>query len=130
MDCGHEESVDIQEDGDMGETYDWPGFYGALCEHGPHLLVGLAEDDGEIIEALAADTDTFWSDGLQPLLADAAGDGDLRLGVLASLGLWRENVLIALSEDFSIDLDWDAVAIDADSPLIEALVEAATPGDS
>jgi len=114
----------------MGETYDWPGFYRALCEHGPHLLVGIDEDDGEIIQALAADTDTFWSDGLQSLLADAAGDGDLRMGVLASLGLWRENVLAAMSDDFGIDLGWDAVTIDADSPLIEALVEAATPGES
>ena len=114
----------------MGEAYDWSGFYRGLCEHGPHLLVGIDEDDGEIIAALAADTDTFWSDGLQSLLAQAAGDGDLRMGVLDSLGLWRENVLVALSDNFGIELDWDMVTIDAGSPLIEALVEAATPDKS
>ncbi len=67
---------------------------------------------------------------MQPLLEDAAGDGDLSAGVLASLGLWRENVLVALSDDFGIELDWGSVTIDTDSPLIDALVEAATPAES
>jgi len=115
----------------MDETYDWAGFYGALCEHGPHLLLGIEDEENrEIIEALAADTDTFWSDGMQSLLAVAADDGELRTGVLDVLDLWRENVLNALSGDFGIDLGWDAVTIDAGSPLIETLVEAATPAES
>jgi len=114
----------------MAEACDWSGFYLALCEHGPSLLLGIDEDDAEIIGAVAADTDTFWSDGLQPLLEESAADGDLRAGVLASLGLWRENVLAALSDDFAIELDWGAVTVDADNPLIDALVEAATPADS
>ena len=97
---------------------------------GHDLLLGIDEEEAEIIGALAADTDTFWSDGLQPLLEDAAGDGDLSAGVLASLGLWRENVLVALSDDFGIELDWGSVTIDTDSPLIDALVEAATPAES
>ena len=113
----------------MGETYDWTGFYRALCEHGPDLLVGMDEDDGvrEVIAMVAADTDDFWSDGLQPLLAEGAADGDLRSGVLAAVELWRENVLAALSANFGIELGWDTVTIDADSPLIGDLVKAATP---
>ena len=115
----------------MDENYDWPGFCRALCKHGRDLLLGIDDDDDrEIIEALATDTDTFWSDGLQSLLAESAGDGELRTGVLAASGLWRENVLVALSGDFAIDLDWDAVTIDVGSPLIEALVEAAAPEGS
>ena len=113
----------------MGETYDWTGFYRALCEHGPELLVGMDEHDGvrEVIVMVAADTDDFWSDGLQPLLAEGAADGDVRTGVLAALELWRENVLATLSANFGIELGWDTVTIDADSPLIGDLVEAATP---
>lgn len=116
----------------MGEAYDWTGFYQALCEHGPHLLVGLDEDDGvrEVIVMVAADTDDFWSDGLQDLLAQGAHDGDLRAGALAALELWRENVITTLSANFGIELDWHAVAIDTDSPLIDGLVEAATPDDA
>jgi hypothetical protein len=113
----------------MAETYDWHGFYRALCEHGPQLLLGIDGDDGarEVIELLAADTDDFWSDGLVDLLAEGATAGDLRTGVLAALKLWRENVLMALSDDFGIELDWDAVTIDAGSQLIDHLVEAAAP---
>ena len=116
----------------MDETYDWSGFYQALCEHGPHLLVGLDEDDGvrEVIATMAADTDDFWSDGLQDLLRQGADDGDLRAGALAALELWRESVITTLSAGFGIELDWHVVAIDADSPLIDDLVEAATLDDA
>lgn len=113
----------------MAETYDWTAFYGALCKHGPHLLLRIDDDDGvrEVIVMTAATEDRYWSDGLQDLLADHASDGDLRAGVVAVLELWRENVLMALSDDFGIDLDWDEVTIDAKSPLIDELVEAAAP---
>ena len=111
-------------------TYDWTNFYLALCRHGPRLLLidGEEGDDvREVVAAVAADSDAFWSDGLQPLLAEVSYDGDLHAGVLAALELWRENVLTVLSADFGIDLDWDDVTIDRDSPLIGVLVEAATP---
>ena len=117
------------EGSDMNRTYDWSGFYQALGKHGPHLLVGLDEDDGvrEVIAMMAADTDEFWSDGLEDLLMQGANDGDLRAGALGALELWRENVITTLSADFGIELDWHTVAIDADSPLIGDLVKAATP---
>lgn len=116
----------------MAETYDWSGFYGALCKHGPHLLLGLAEDGGvrEVIAMTAATEDRYWSDGLQDLLASHATDGDLRAGVVAALELWRENVLMALSDDFGIFLDWGEVTVDTSSPLINVLVEAASPAES
>ena len=116
----------------MAETYDWAGFYGALCSHGPQLLLGADDEDGsrEVIVALAATTDEFWSDGLQDVLAHSAAEGDLRTGVLATLELWRENVLTTLSESYGIELEWGAVTIDVDSPLVDQLVEAATPKDS
>lgn len=116
----------------MANTYDWSAFYRALCEHGPYLLLGIDDEDGvrEIIVMTAADTDSFWSDGLQALLADHATGDDLQGGVVAVLELWRENVLMTLSDDYGIDLEWSAVVIDADSPLIGVLVEAATPEDS
>ena len=117
-----------REDGEPEEKYDWAGFYGALCSSSHHLLRGIdGDDDIREIISLVSDTDAFWSEGLQSLLADAAADGDLRRGVLASLDLWRENVLTVLSEDFAVDLDWGTVIIDIDSPLIEDLVRAATP---
>ena len=113
----------------MAEAYDWSGFYGALCEHGPQLLLGIDEDDGvrEVIAMTAADTDDFWSDGLSDPLAEGAAAGDLRAGVLGALALWRENVLTTLSGNFGIELDWSAVTIDAESPLIDVLVKAAAP---
>ena len=117
----------------MAETYDWSGFYGALCEHGPQLLLGIDGDDGvrEVIAMLAAnEPDDFWSDGLSDPLAEGTAAGDLRAGVLGVLELWRENVLAALSANFGIELDWSAVTIDADSPLIDVLVRAASPDGS
>ena len=112
----------------MAETYDWTGFYLALCEHGPHLLLGIDENGvREVVEMIAAAEDRFWSDGLEDLLAQGASDGDVRAGVLWTLDLWRENVLTALADDFGIELDWKRVTIDANSSLIDDLVEAATP---
>ncbi len=115
----------------MTGTYDWSGFYRALCEHGPQLLLGIDEDDGvrEVIAVTAAGTDDFWSDGLSDPLAEGAAAGDLRAGVLGALELWRENVLSALSDNFGIELDRGAVTIDADSPLIDVLVQAASRVD-
>ncbi len=110
----------------MTEDHDWAGFYRALCERAPRLLEGIDDETREIV-ALVAETDSFWSDGMEPALAEGVGRGDLRSGVLAALDLWRENVLTALSDEYATDLDWSAVTIDAGSPLIDELVRAATP---
>ena len=114
----------------MAETYDWSAFYRALCQHGPQLLLGIDDDDGvrEVIAMTAAnEPDDFWSDGLSDPLAEGAAAGDLRAGVRGALELWRENVLTTLSGNFGIELDWDVVTIDTDSPLIDVLVKAAAP---
>jgi hypothetical protein len=111
----------------MAETYDWSGFYEALCRHGPSILTGIDEDLREMIEGWGSTTDMFWSEGLQELLAQGTADGDLRAGVLAAIELWRENVLQTLEADFAIELDWQAVNIDTTSPLIDDLVEVTTP---
>ena len=115
----------------MAETYDWAGFYQALCEHGPELLVGIDRYEGgrALVAAIAAGTDAFWSEGLQALLAEGAGNGDLRGGVLAAVELWRETVLGVLTGDFSIEIDWAEVTVDVESSLITTLVAAATPAD-
>jgi hypothetical protein len=86
------------------------------------------EDLNEIIKMSASSTDLFWSEGLEALLAAGAADGDMRAGVLSVLELWRENVLEMLDTDFGIELDWELVCIDDASPLIDELVEAASPG--
>jgi hypothetical protein len=110
----------------MAETYNWSSFYEALCHHGPNLLLEIDDDGREMIEVAASSTDMFWSDGLQELLAEGAADGDVRAGVLSVLELWRENVLETLDADFGIELDWQTVRVDAASPLIDELVEAAS----
>jgi hypothetical protein len=112
----------------MTETYNWSRFYKALCRHGPNLLLGIDEGMGEIIEMNAASTDMFWSEGLEECLAEGVAGSSLRDGVLSALGLWRENVLDALDTNFGIELDWELVFIDDASPLIDELVEAASPG--
>lgn len=114
------------EDG-MNDLYTWPRFYRALCQQGPHLLLGLDEDLREIIKLSASTTDMFWSDGLEELLAVGAAAGDMRAGVLSVLDLWRENVLETLDSSFGIELDWGLVSVDDASPLIDELVEAASP---
>lgn len=94
------------------------------------MLVGIDEDVRQIItDIVTAEPDTFWSDGLEDLLATYAADGDLRAGATAALELWRENVLTVLSESFPIDLDWAEVSIDSNSSLIDELVDAAAPDD-
>ena len=108
--------------------YNWPRFYKALCQGGPTLLLGVDEDLSEIIQMSASTTDMFWSEGLEELLAEGAADGDLRAGVLSVLEVWRENVLETLETDFGFELDWELVCIDHTSPLIDELVEAASPG--
>jgi len=108
--------------------YNWTRFYRALCQQGPTLLLGLDEDLREIIQMSAADTDMFWSEGLEEFLRMGAADGDMRSGVLSALELWRENVLDALESSFGMELDWEMVAIDYTSPLIDELVESASPG--
>jgi hypothetical protein len=112
---------------DMNDTYNWPEFYNALCRHGPNLLVGIDEGTREIIEMYASSTDMFWSDGLEECLAEGAASGSLQGGVLSALEVWRENVLDALDASFGIELDWDTVGIDDSSPLVDELVEAASP---
>jgi len=111
----------------MTNTYNWPRFYTLLCRHGSNLLVGIDEGMGEIIEMSASNTDMFWSEGLKECLAEGAAGGSLRDGVLSALGLWRENVLENLNDNFGIELDWDLVWINDASPLIDELVEAASP---
>jgi len=108
--------------------YNWPRFYSVLCQQGPTLLLGVDEDLNEIIQMSASTTDLFWSEGLEELLAAGAADGDMRAGVLSVLELWRENVLDRLDTDFGIEQDWELVTIDDTSPLIDDLVEAASPG--
>jgi len=44
-----------------------------------------------------------------------SSDGDLAAGVVATLELWRDNVLAARF-DSTIDLDWARVAGDVESP--------------
>ena len=82
----------------------------------------------EIIEMYATSTDMFWSEGLEECLAEDAAGGSLQDGVLSALELWRENVLVKLDENFGIELDWELVGINDASPLIDELVEAASPG--
>jgi len=110
----------------MSGDHDWAGFYGALCAQAHRQLEGIDDETREII-GLMAETDSFWSDGMQPALADGAGRGEMRQGVLAALDIWSENVQSTLSEDFAIDLDRGAVTIDPGSPLIDELIRAATP---
>ena len=112
----------------MSDTYNWPRFYKLLCRYGPNLLRGIGKGMREIIEMNAESTDMFWSEGLEACLAEGAAGGSLRDGVLSALGLWRENVLDALDTNFGIELDWDLVWMDDDSPLIDELVVAAAPG--
>ena len=114
----------------MNDTYDWSGFYTALGELGPRVLVGIDDGLREVITIIATTEDMFWSDGLSDPLADGAAAGDLRGGVLATLELWWENVFEALLGSFGIELDFRTVTIDTDSPLIDDLVVAATPGDA
>jgi len=111
----------------MSETYNWSHFYESLCRHGPNLLLGIDDDLREMIELAGSSTDMFWSDGLQELLAEGAANGDVRAGVLSVLELWRENVLQTLDADFGIELDWQTVTLDDANPLIDELVEAASP---
>ena len=115
-------------DKNMDHHYNWPRFYRALCRQGPTLLLGVDEDLREIIHMSASTTDQFWSEGLEDLLAAGAADGDLRAGILSALALWRENVLETLETDFGFELDWELVYIDDESPLVDALIEAASPG--
>jgi hypothetical protein len=112
----------------MSDTYNWSRFYVALCRNGPKLLLGIDEGTLEIIEMNAASTDMFWSEGLEECLADGASGGSLRDGVLSALETWRENVLTSLEDNFGIELDWELVTINGASPLIDSLVQAASPG--
>jgi hypothetical protein len=111
----------------MNHPYNWTRFYRALCQHGPDLLIGVDEDILEVIRMSSQSTDMFWSDGLEELLRMGAVDGDMRAGVLSALDVWRENVLDALESSYGIELDWEVVSIDIESPLIDDLVGAALP---
>jgi hypothetical protein len=64
----------------------------------------------------------------EEIQAAGAADGDMRDGVLSVIALWREKVLEILDTDFGIELDWELVCIDDASPLIDELVEEASPG--
>jgi hypothetical protein len=109
------------------ETYNWSSFYNTLCQQGPNLLLGIDDNLRELIEVAGSSTDIFWSDGLQERLAEGAANGSVRAGVLSALDLWRNNVLETLDVDFGIELEWQSVRLDTASPLIDKLVDAATP---
>ena len=112
----------------VNQAYNWSAFYNALCQHGPDLLVGVDEGLREVIKELSTTTDMFWSEGMEASLAEGAAAGDLREGVLLALDQWRFNVIDQLDASFGISLDWEQVSIDADSPIIDVLVDAASPG--
>ncbi len=111
----------------MNQTYNWPGFYNKLCQVGPDLLIGIDEGLREVIKEISTTTDMFWSDGLEEFLAEGAADS-LQEGVLLALDLWRENVIIQMDASFGISLAMDKVNINADSPLIAELIDAAMQG--
>ena len=112
----------------MALPYDWSGFYNAVCQHGVDLLVGIDEGLRGVIKELSTTTDMFWSEGLEASLAEGAAAGDLREGVLLALDDWRFNVINQLDASFGISLDWEQVSLDADSPIIDRLVDAASTG--
>ncbi len=111
----------------INHPYNWSRFYRALGRLGPSLLLGIDDDTREIITMSSQSTDMFWSDGLEELLRMGAVDGDMREGVLSTLDVWRENVLDALESSYGIEMDWKMVCIDVTSPLIDELIEAASP---
>jgi len=112
----------------MPQPYDWTSFYNELCQQGPDLLVGIDEGLREVIKELSMTTDMFWSEGLEASLAEGAASDDLQKGVWMALDDWRFNVINQLDASFGISLDWEQVSINADSPIIDRLVDAASPG--
>ena len=111
----------------MNQTYNWSGFYNKLCQVGPDLLEGIDEELREVIKEISTTTDLFWSTGLEEFLAEGAADS-LQEGVLLSLDQWRENVIIQMEANFGISLAMDEVGINANSPLIAELIDAAMQG--
>lgn len=112
----------------MNQLYNWSGFYIGLCQHGPDLLVGIDEDLREVIKEIGMTTDMFWSENLEEFLAEGAAAHSLRDGVLLALDQWRMNVIDQLDASFGISLDMDKVSINADSPKIDLLMDAASLG--
>ncbi len=111
----------------MNQTYNWSGFYNRLCQVGPELLVGIDECLREVIKEISTTTDMFWSEGLEEFLAEGAADS-FQEGVLLALDQWRENVIIQMDASFGISLAMDKVSINADSPLIAEMIDAAMQG--
>jgi hypothetical protein len=112
----------------MAKPLNWSNFYNLLCELGPDLLLGIDDETRDMIRMAGSSTDMFWSEELQVLLEEGAVSESIRDGVLMSVGHWRENVLISLADNFGFELDWQAVQLDENSPLIDQLVEAASSG--
>ena len=112
----------------MDVLYNWSGFYNALCQHGPDLLEGIDESLREIIKEISTTTDMFWSESLEEILAEAAAAGSLRDGVLQAIEQWRDIVIDQLDNAFSITLEMDEVTINANSLIIDRLVDAASQG--
>lgn len=108
--------------------YNWSAFYNELCQLGPDLLVGIPEDVREVIKEISATEDMFWSDNLEEFLAEGVAAGSIRDGVLQALDQWRMNVVDQLDANFGIPLDMNQISINASSPMIEQLVEAASQG--
>jgi hypothetical protein len=104
--------------------HNWSEFYNALCQQGPDLLVGIDEDLREVIKQISTTTDMFWSESLEERLEPGAVSSSLRDCVLQALDQWRYNVIDALEAAFGITLEMDDVTINADSPIVDRLVDA------
>jgi hypothetical protein len=111
----------------MTVQYCWSNFYQALNRYGPGLLTGIDDEDHLIIEEISRTSDMFWSTSLQEMLSQGAENGSVIEGVLIALEEWRQNIFVALDENFGIILDRQNVVIDVDNPIIDKLVEAARP---
>jgi hypothetical protein len=70
----------------------------------------------------------FWSDNLEELLAEGAAVDQVRNGVFQALDQWQINVVYQLDAGFGIALDTDTVSINSNSPMIDQLIDAASPG--
>jgi hypothetical protein len=112
----------------MNQSYNWSGFYNCLCQNGPDLLLGIDEDLREVIREIGTTTDMFWSENLEGFLARGAADDSFRDGVLLAVDQWRMNVVDQMENSFGMSLDSDEVSINASSPTVDILINAASQG--
>lgn len=111
---------------DVNQLFNWSNFYTSLCQFGPDLLMGIDDGLREVIKELSTTTDMFWTEGLEEFLAIGAAEDTLKEGILQALDQWKENIVNEMDGSFGISLDLDEVSINANSPLIDVLMEAAT----